>query len=268
MVTKILRSVRAKIACGVLACAGLIGFAEWASADPGLVTQSGLPVQVQPTAPEPGLPQFSYPAGNPDTSGGGGVGSSSVNYNACPGCDPTTTMMAQSWGQGAVDAATAAGVTGDSLAATCVVESNCQNIGGAGTVSGPFQMTNATYLQAIQEFAAANPDLSVDTSLAGKSDPANEAYAAAQYEADAAQYLQNNDIPNPTNLDIRGYYQFGQGPSAELAAASDSANLESIVQLSPAVMAANGITSTTTVGQWRQSYINKVGSLADQPVLL
>jgi hypothetical protein len=159
-------------------------------------------------------------------------------------------------------------VTGASLAATCAVESNCQNIGGAGTVSGPFQMTNATYLQSIQEFAAANPDLDVDTSLAGKSDPANEAYAAAQYEYDAAQYLQGENIPNPTNLDIRGYYQFGPANAAELAAASDSQNLESIVGLSASAMAANGITATTTVGQWRQSYVNKVGSLADQPVLM
>jgi hypothetical protein len=53
-----------------------------------------------------------------------------------------------------------------------------------------------------------------------------------------------------------------------VATADNSQNLESIVQLSPAAMAANGISSTTTVGQWRQSYVNIVGSLADQSVLL
>ena len=52
------------------------------------------------------------------------------------------------------------------------------------TASGEFQMINSTYTAMINEFAANNPDIPVDTSLAGKMDPTNEAYAAAQYLAD------------------------------------------------------------------------------------
>ena len=38
-------------------------------ADPHAVFPNGLPVQVAPTFPEPGLPNFSYPQGAPDTGG-------------------------------------------------------------------------------------------------------------------------------------------------------------------------------------------------------
>ena len=36
----------------------------------------------------------------------------------------------------------------------------------------------------------------------------------------------------------------------------------------PAQLAANGVTSTTTVGQWRASFASEVGSAAGQTVLL
>ena len=51
-------------------------------------------------------------------------------------------------------------------------------------------MINSTYTAMINEFAANNPDIPVDTSLAGKMDPTNEAYAAAQYLADGVAALQ------------------------------------------------------------------------------
>ena len=65
----------------------LVAAAGHGRADPHAVFPSGLPVQVVPKFPEPGLPAFSYPQGAPDTGrvtdavdvgtgqgGGGGIG--------------------------------------------------------------------------------------------------------------------------------------------------------------------------------------------------
>jgi hypothetical protein len=277
MVAKIRTSVPGDILCGVLAFAGLVGLAAWAAADPGPVTQSGLPVQVQPSAPEPGLPQFSFPSGNPDTSGGSG-GSGSADGSGSGGgtgggsgggsLPPNATLEQVAQQNYIQTAASAAGISPEALAATCMVESNCQNVGASSgsSASGEFQMINSTYLSMINQFAQENPDIPVDTSLAGKMDPQNEAYAAAQYLADGVQALQAAGDANPTNVDLRGYYQFGAGLGSQIALAQPDQNLEDIVQLTPAQMAANGITSTTTVGQWRQTYANKVGAAAYQAV--
>ncbi|HUZ91937.1 MAG TPA: hypothetical protein VMU78_08565 [Methylocella sp.] len=165
-------------------------------------------------------------------------------------------------------AAAAAGISPTALAATCMAESNCQNVGAAagGTASGEFQMINSTYQAMINQFAQENPSIQVDSSLAGKMNPQNEAYAAAQYLQDGVQALQIDNIANPTNVDLRGYYQFGAGLAGDIANASAGDNLEQIVGLTPAQMAANGITPTTTVGEWRQTYANKVGAVAYQAV--
>ncbi|WP_161915292.1 hypothetical protein [Methylosinus sp. C49] len=237
--------------------------------DPVPVTERGLPQTVHPTYQEKGAPNFSYPTGSTDVGSGGGnnPGGGNIDYTACSGCDPLQTMNAQSWGGQACDAATTVGVSCASLAATCVMESGCKNVQGAGTVSGAFQMTNATYTETINQAAADNPNAGIDTSLAGKNDPANQAWGAAQYEYNGATYLQDNGVQDPTFIDVRGYYQFGPGPSVNLAKANDSDNLEGIVHLPPQTMAANGITPTTTVGDWRQSIANRVGPTAGQSVL-
>jgi hypothetical protein len=69
-------------------------------------------------------------------------------------------------------------------------------------------------------------------------------------------------------LDTRGYYNFGGRYGATLAQASDDQNMSSLLPTySSSQLAANGITPTTTVGQWRQSIIAKIGNAANQPVL-
>ena len=124
--------------------------AQAANADPQVVLPNGLPVQVKPTYSEPGLPTFSFPTGggsllggstgSVDTGNGGGDGSSGGSGDAY------NTMMSQSWGSAAANAAGAMGVSATALAATCVMESNCQNVGasGSGSASGAFQMINST----------------------------------------------------------------------------------------------------------------------------
>ena len=281
------RSLPIHLAVPILAVLGGVALAG----DPAPVIQNGLPTTVVPVFQETGAPQFSYPAGSTSlgsgTGGGTGgtgdtsgstVGDTSGTGGAVVGSGGSdnggsayNTMMAQSWGTAAESAATAMGVNPTALAATCVMESGCQNTpaGGTGSASGAFQMINSTYTADIAGAVALDPSIadSITTGLAGKMDPGTEAYAAAYELMNDAQVLQNNGIANPTVLDTRAIYQFGQASGIEVANANPSANLESLVNLSPANMAANGITATTTVGQWQATIANKLGSAANQVVL-
>lgn len=188
--------------------------------------------------------------------------------SAAGGGDALSTMMAQSWGQTAANNATALGVNPNALAATCVLESGCSaNVGGTGTISGAFQMSNGTYAETVAAVQASNPALAAQ--MSNKNDPATQSIAAAQYLLQGAQTLQRADISNPTTLDVRGYYQFGPANAASIAQASDNQLMvATLTGLPSSALAANNITSTTTVGQWRQSVANRIGSAASQPVLL
>jgi hypothetical protein len=254
-----------------------------ANADPQVVLPNGLPVQVKPTYSEPGLPAFSFPTsggsllggstGSVDT-GNGGDGSTSAGSGSSSGSgDAYNTMMSQSWGSAAANAAGAMGVSATALAATCVMESNCQNVGVAGSTSSAaaFQMINTTYTADINGALAYDPAISgsIVSGLAGQMDPTTEAYAAAyELRTDAINLQNNAGISDPTVLDARAVYQFGAGAGPRVAEANDSDNLESIINLSSASLAANGLTANETVGQWRQTVVNKLGSAtANQSIL-
>ncbi len=179
------------------------------------------------------------------------------------------TLLSQSWGATASANAQALGVNPTALAATCVVESNCTNVSASSgsTVSGPFQMTNATYAADLNTATSSDPSLL--SQVSDKSDPATESIAASQDLKSAAASLQADGIANPTVLDARGYYNFGAGYGATLAQASDSQNMAALLPTYTASqLASNGISQTETVGQWRQSVISKIGGAASQPVLI
>jgi hypothetical protein len=100
-------------------------------------------------------------------------------------------------------------------------------------------------------------------------DPGTEAYAAAyELRQDALSLQQNDGISDPTVLQTRAVYQFGGNVGLDVANAPDSANIAQLTQLSAASLAANGLNSSSTVGQWRHTIINKLGSAtANQSVL-
>ena len=200
--------------------------------------------------------------------GTGGTGGSGLAATAVGGSTALDTMMAQPWGQTAASRATALGVNPSALAATCVLESNCSaNVGGTGTISGTFQMSNGTYAETVAAVKASNPDLAAQ--IGSKNDPASQSIAAAQYLKQGALSLQSASIPNPTALDVRGYYQFGPANAATVAQAPDNQLMASILTgLPSSALAGNNINSTTTVGQWRQSVTSKIGDAASQPVLI
>lgn len=177
-------------------------------------------------------------------------------------------MLAQPWGQTAASNAQSLGVNPTALAATCVVESNCNAAaGGTGTITGAFQMTNAAYSESASAVQASNPALAA--TMTGQGDPTSQAIAAAQYLRQGATTLEGAGIANPTVLDVRSYYQFGPANAASVANAPDNQLMTTVLSgLSPSALAANNITDATTVGQWRQTVTTTLGSAASQPVLL
>src|ERR1700733_8416559 len=261
---------------------GVLG-AQAASADPQVVLPQGLPVQVKPTYTEPGLPQFTFPTSGGSLLGGSadaGSGSSDGSTNTSSGLGSTAgsgdaynSMMSQSWGSSAANAAGAMGVSATALAATCAMESNCQNVGssGGGRATGAFQMISSTYNADIKGAVAYDPSIdgTIVSGSAGEMDPGTEAYAAAyELRQDALSLQQNDVISDPTVLQTRAVYQFGGNVGLDVANAPDSANIAQLTQLSAASLAANGLNSSSTVGQWRQTIINKLGSAtANQSVL-
>lgn len=207
------------------------------------------------------------PSAAPATTGAGATavavsygGGNSTAAGASPALD---TMLSRSWGQQAADNATRLGVNPTALAATCVVESGCQNVNGTGTVSGAFQMTNSTYTAAMRAAGGT-------AGLEGKMDPAVQSLAAAQELKSAAISLQNGGIASPSVLDTRAIYQWGAGAGPAVARANDGDMMSAVLPgYSADVLRSNGITpGVTTVGQWRQGIINKVGPAALQPALL
>jgi len=248
-------------------------------------TLNGPPVQVRPYVPEPGLPEITIPQGTPNpfpsdpTSGGSsgdgsgdgsGGGGSSGGGGAVASSDALSTMLSQPWGAAAVANAQALGVNPSALAATCVVESGCQNLTGTGTVAGAFQMTASTFTAMINGAVAQNQSLAsqIVPGLAGQMDPTTEAIAASEYLLQGSQYLQNNGISSPTVLDVRGYYNFGPQGGLQVANAPDNEPIANALNMyTPYQLSKNGITPGETVGQWRASVAAKIGSAAGQSVL-
>ena len=257
-----------------LAVSLLVGVSGMAGASPSPVTMNGVPEQVIPAVPEVGLGDFTMPTGTTSIgsdSSSTGTGSGDTSTGVDLSGTSYDTMMAQSWGALAASNAQTVGINPVALAATCVVESGCQNVQGSGSITGAFQMMNTTYTAAMAAALADHPELasSATSGLAGQNDPATQSVAAAEYLKQAAQSLQAAGVSNPTVLDVRGSYNFGPTNGNALAQAQGSALMSSVLQnLSSSTLAANGISSTTTVQQWRDSVSAKVGSAANQSVLL
>ena len=244
-----------------------------AFADPYPQTMNGVPLLPIPTFDEPGMPAFTMPTGTlsppPEPAQTG---------TADPSADGTDSaamilMTSRSWGEAAAANAEAVGVSPVAVAATCTLESNCTaDPGGKGTISGAFQMTDASFTSSINAALARNPSLAANIvpGLAGKLDPATQSIASAEYLRQGALALQSTSLPNPTVLDVRGYYNFGPSAAAAVALAPDSNLMSDAVSLTAEGYRANGINpGVTTVGDWRASIAAKIGpSAARSPVLL
>jgi hypothetical protein len=267
-----LRRRRGRLLAASAGAAGLWGMA--ALADPEPQTINGVPQQIIPQVGEVGLPAFTYPTGTVSSgSGTTGTGTTNGGTGTSTGSSALDTMNATSWGAAASQNAQALGVNASALAATCVVESGCQNLGGpgsAGNITGAFQMTASTYQSSMAAALQQDPSLAsnIVPGLAGQNDPATQAIAAAEYLKQGAQYLQANGVTNPSALDVRGYYNFGPAGGAEIANATDDQPMSQVLTgVSSTTLAKNGISPTETVGEWRAGVTAKMGGAANAAVL-
>jgi hypothetical protein len=258
----------------LVAIAAELGVAEpsWAQV---ALTLSGPPVQVTPYASEPGVPIITITPGsvNPFPSGSGtGTGSSGGDSSGTTSAgdnDALNTLLSQSWGSTAVSNAEAVGLNPSALAATCVVESGCQNVNGASGAQGAFQMYPAAYQEGLQTALAANPSLAsqIVQGSAGMNDPTTEAIAASGYLLMASQTLESAGVSSPTVLDARGYYNFGPSYGSQLALAdADEPIANELSGMSQSTLTQNGITAGETVGQWRASVSSTIGNAAGQSI--
>jgi hypothetical protein len=251
--------------------AAIVFWGSAALADPEPQTLVGVPQQIIPEATEVGLPAFTMPEGTVSVVGGSTTGASgTTGTGTSTDSSALDTMLGTSWGASAEQSAEALGVNPSAVAATCEVESGCQNVAGTGSITGAFQMSAATYESSIAAALAQDPSLAADIvpGPAGQSDPATEAIAAAEYLKEGANYLESDDVSDPTALQVRGYYNFGPANGAQLATADDGQLMSNAMpSVSSATLAANGITATETVGQWRAAVAARMGTAANQIVL-
>jgi len=69
-------------------------------------------------------------------------------------------------------------------------------------------------------------------------------------------------------LDTRGYYQFGPKYGSTIANADPSDTMGDILTgTANKTFTNNGITKQTTVGEWRDMVTNRMGGMANEPIL-
>jgi hypothetical protein len=251
------------------------------AADPVLAQQAmtlnGPPVQVQPYVSEPGVPLITISPGTPNpfagadgdgaaTGTGTGTGDGGTSGWTVGDSTALSTMMGTDWGSTAIANAQSVGVNPSALAATCVLESGCQNVSTSGA-QGVFQMYPAAFNEGLQTALAANPALAsqIVQGSAGMNDPTTEAIAASGYLMQANQALQADNISNPTVMDARSYYEFGPTYGPAVATANSSTLMSSILPAS--FLSNNNISPSTTVAQWQASVAAKIGNAAGQAVM-
>ena len=244
------------------------------------MTLNGPPVQVQPYVSEPGVPLITINPGTPNpfagvdgngagTGTGAGTGEGGTSGGTVGDGTALSTMMGTDWGSAAIANAQSVGVNPSALAATCVLESGCQNVSTSGA-QGVFQMFPAAFNEGLQTALATNPALAsqIVQGSAGMNDPTTEAIAASGYLMQAAQSLQSAGISDPSVLQVRGYYNFGPSNGIALATADPNQTMAAAMpNVSAATLAANGISAGETVAQWQAGVAAKIGNAANQSVL-
>ena len=241
----------------------------------GPSAKAQVPIQVTPYASEPGVPTVTITSssnplgGDGDPTTGGGTTTGTGTSSSAGSSDALNTLLAQSWGATAVSEAEAVGVNPSALAATCVIESGCQNVSGSGA-QGAFQMYSAAYQEGLQTALAANPSLasSIVQGSAGMNDPTTEAIAASGYLMQANSQLQAAGVTNPTVIQARALYNYGPTSGLELAQADPSETMtEAMPNVSASTLAANGVQPGETVAQWNAAESAKIGNAANASIL-
>lgn len=256
---------RTTIGLAVLMLTAAAAPGAWAQAT--ATTSTGSQARVIPLYPELGAPAFVAPSGSlADDPVGSGTAAASGGTDTTAagastgGTDALATMMAQSYGGAAAEAAQSAGITQASLASFGQVESGFRNVAAAnGSTSalGVWQITQATWNGTV-----ANDSLPY--TAADRNDPAAQAVVASYVIRDTATSMEQLIGSSPTVLQTYGGYVFGPTNGARLATADEATPMSAVL---PAEMLANNNMQGWSVGRFRQTMTQRLGSGASAPVL-
>lgn len=221
------------------------------------VAMAQAPQQIIPSIMEPGTPNFVYAGASASSSGSGGSSASTTYTGAWGSTDAMSTLLSQSYGSAAVNAAENEGINPDTLAAFGQIESHFQNVGNAtSSAEGVWQVTNGTWDQYASELGLSDAD---------RSDPAVQAQVASAVISDYASAVSKATGTSATAAQTYGAYMFGTKAGSEIATESDSsAPLSKFVSAS--TLAANNM-SGWTVGQYYATISNRMGNGASEQVI-
>jgi hypothetical protein len=216
------------------------------------------PMFVNPQYPEVGIGVYVAPPAS--STGSGGTSGGSGSTGATGGGSNIDDLEAQSYGQAAITAANNLNLDPNALADYASVESGFQNIGDTGgttSATGPWQVTQGTFNYINQQYGLGYSPTDI-------TNPDDEAVVAAYTIQNYAQQVQTATGSPPTIVQTYGAYEFGPMYGADIATASSSQLLSSIVPAS--YLSNNNISSSTTVGQYYANESTKLGGTANNAV--
>ena len=243
--------------------------------NPNLATAPDQVERIQPDYQERGVDGYAGPAasssqsgqttgpGNDGTTSTGGVG---VDTSVAPGeggqSSAMTAMLSTSYGASAVATANQTGVNAEAVAVIGQAESRFQNVptaNGSSAATGPWQIVPGTFAGTSQKYG-------LGYTAADINNPQAQAVEASYIIKDTAAAVSAATNQPATVLQTYAGYVFGPANGARIATADSATPLTDILPAS--YLKNNNLPLTTTVGQLNNNYAARLGSAANQRVLV
>lgn len=245
------------------------------ASNPSLATASDQPERIQPDYQERGVDGYAGPAASSPQSGqttepnagsttpGGDPG---LDTSVAPGeggqSSAMTAMLSTSYGATAISTATQIGVNPEAVATIGRAESNFINKGtdlGTSLATGPWQIVPGTFTGTSNKYG-------LGYTAADITNPQAQAVEASYIIKETATAVSAATNQPATIAQAYNGYVFGPSNGAKIAAANDDVPLSSILPAS--FLTNNKLPLTTTVGQLNANYAARLGSAANQRVLI
>lgn len=236
-----------------------------AQTNPILVNPAGIPAQIVPTYGEVGITWGGFPGGG-NTLSGDGTSPSSTSATSSGNFQPGSStalnaMLATDYGSTAETVAQQQGVSAEAVAAVGQAESGFRNVptsNGSSSATGPWQFTTAT-------FQAVSDKYGLGYTAVDITNPQAQATEVSYLMRDNANAVSQVTGQPATTLQAYGSWVFGASAGAQIAAVTPDTPLSQIVS---AQALANNNMPSWTVSQFRQVMASRLGSAANQTVLL
>ena len=176
--------------------------------------------------------------------------------------DTTATLASMSYGSAALNTANQLGENINSLSSIAYAESRLQNIPtqlGTSAATGPWQFVPATFTSVSNQYG-------LGYTAADITNPQAQAVEAAYLLRDTANSVSAATGAPATTLQTYMGWVFGDTAASRIATSPGDTLLASLT--SPTFLRNNNLPLTTTVSQVNQLYAQRLGTAANQPVLV